>query len=385
MGRWTRIHKTHERSRLIYIPTREEKDELRRLIPKLRRMCYLEAKRRRVYDTIHGFWPGRSPITAALRHVGARSAISLDLKDFFDSCTYERFARVVDEEKAKEFLCAFRKHPQTGELVAAQGLPTSPMVSNICFLPVDSALNALAFRRGLTYTRYADDITISSPCEETDLRALYNEVVQIIESWGFRVERHKTRFWRARGGRLIVCGVAVDEQGIHPTRRAKRKLRAALHQGRVPQARGLSEWVALRAPLGYFYSLRHELINKNNISKNKKQGWTWGCDSRCRGRGLMHFPFVIRVLRRSLPTVEIIKHMRYAAQLQRSLEVCYGALLHTAATEPDKCATLARACERLALRLEWNDWQILHNSVADALANGNIDEALSAVALYSLL
>jgi hypothetical protein len=99
----------------------------------------------------------------------------------------------------------------------------------------------------------------------------------------------------------------------------------------------------------------------------------------------MHFPFVIRVLRRSLPTVEIIKHMRYAAQLQRSLKVCYGALLHAASTEPEKCATLARACERLALRLGWNDWQILHNSVADALANGNIDEALSAVALYSLM
>jgi hypothetical protein len=73
-------------------------------------------------------------------------------------------------------------------------------------------------------------------------------VPALAESHGTPVNPEKTRLQRAKAGRRIITGVAVSDTGLHPTRAAKRRLRAARHQGRTRHARGLAEWCRLAPP-----------------------------------------------------------------------------------------------------------------------------------------
>jgi RNA-directed DNA polymerase len=65
--------------------------------------------------------------------------------------------------------------------VLPQGSPTSPTITNILCKKLDRRLNGLANRFGATYTRYADDITFSSPHNIYNDEAFNKELKRIIE------------------------------------------------------------------------------------------------------------------------------------------------------------------------------------------------------------
>lgn len=234
-----RIRKKSGGFRTIHAPSKSEKQEMRKLLPALTGLA-VELDENGVS---HGFMPGRSAVTNAMSHVGDwEYTISLDLEDFFDT---------VD---AHHVYCLSAKHIKRfkeiiygkGVFPPKQGLPTSPVIANIAFSAMDSAL----FPKGTVsyvYTRYADDLTFSVSCER-DVQYIMSWVPAYLAGHNWKVNARKTRVQWAKAGRRVVTGVAVDQHGIHPTRSAKRKLRAAKHQGNVAQAAGLEEWCKLRTP-----------------------------------------------------------------------------------------------------------------------------------------
>jgi len=359
-GKWIRIPKGDGHVRHIYVPTEKEKSRLDVMLPKLRRICYLRLKKLGLYKNVHGFWPGRSPVTAALMHVGAKSAFSLDLENFFDHCTYERFVPLV--KYPEEFRSAFREHPESKMPVAAQGLPTSPMISNLCFTPVDAELKQLASKNTLTYTRYADDLTMSSYNENENLKGLVEEAIAIIEKHGFPIAQRKTRLWRRRSGRLIVCGVGVDETGVYPTRRMKRRLRAALHQRKEPQARGLAEWCSLKLPRAYLYNMA------------ARNCYHCGGGKICANPAGPHLPEALEELRRTRPPHEIIRIVQLMGELKRfNILGCRGGLLRAAAhPRAEELNELMKKLEARGIAMPQNVSEMFKHS----LVTGNVDEAI---------
>lgn len=66
--------------------------------------------------------------------------------------TFEKIGYPENVSKVLGTLCCLHRH-------LPQGAPTSPSLSNIVSYEMDRKLAALAAEYGLTYTRYADDLT----------------------------------------------------------------------------------------------------------------------------------------------------------------------------------------------------------------------------------
>ena len=239
--------------RIVVAPSAEQKRRLRAKIPQLMRCV----ERQDADDVVHGFQSERSPVTNALKHVGFAATLTVDLKDFFDHVTLKHpgLAKHKDSRIGTGRLSKRnpnyipRLHAMMHNNVARQGLPTSPAICNLCAMDMDEELVELIKRSNGVFTRYADDLTFSVPVE-ADVHALLPLVRAIVERNKFKINDKKTRIMLARRGRRVITGIAVDDKGIYPTRRVKRKLRAALHQGNKPQAMGLAEWCKLKQPKG---------------------------------------------------------------------------------------------------------------------------------------
>lgn len=228
-----KIKKKSGGERTIYVPDRKEKRRYRKLIPKLNPL--LEEFCRPL--PCHGFMPNRSPVTNAQAHIGFTWSLSFDLKDFFDTVGADHLKGVIPEKLVPRVLY---------EGAARQGLPTSPLVANLAAAAMDRAIIA-GLAKGVTYTRYADDLTFS--CNEREqLDAIKVWLPKVVQAHRFVLNEKKTRLQWAGFGRRIITGVAVDDKGIYPTRSVRRRLRAALHQGNKHEAMGLMEWCALKPP-----------------------------------------------------------------------------------------------------------------------------------------
>ena len=226
--------KTGKKVRLLYIASPEEAFDFKVLKCKVDNIIKQdELYKKRV---LHGFLEARSCVTNATQHVGYAYSLCFDLKDFFESVTADH----VEDWMAAGIV----------DGAARQGLSSSPALSNYAAMPMDKSIIAFIRDNEINYTRYADDLSFSFNNKEC--RALLEkEIPLIVQSFDFRVNERKTLFQSAAYGRRNITGVMVDYEGVHPTRRIKRRLRAAKHQNKESHAQGLEEWCKLRLPGGY--------------------------------------------------------------------------------------------------------------------------------------
>jgi hypothetical protein len=112
-----------------------------------------------------------------------------------------------------------------------QGAPTSPMLANLAMRDFDAALAEIAHARGLTYTRYADDLafsTTSADCSRDSCAALIGDVYAVMAEHGLSPNVTKARV-SPPGSRKIVLGLNVDREAPRLTRDFKDNLRRHLH------------------------------------------------------------------------------------------------------------------------------------------------------------
>lgn len=233
----------------------------------------------KTHECAHGFVIGRSPKTAAQQHLGAEVLMSFDLKDFFPNINFTRVLRlfryliIKDLDKQNSSIGALEEQyniynsstpspNQTAYGVAytlanicclkhslPQGAPTSPAIANLVAYGLDKRLKMYCDAHNLTYTRYADDISISS----TDGGKYHNlePIKAIIRESGFLVNKKKVRVKRPHQ-RMSVVGVVVNEKLSVPRwkwRNFKAKLHNYHRDGVViskkehERLRGYCEWI----------------------------------------------------------------------------------------------------------------------------------------------
>lgn len=222
-------------------------------------------------EPAHGFVPGRSTVSNALPHVGAAIVVNVDLKDFFPTVTYRRikglFKQLGYSEEVATVLGLICSEPDIAEaeldgqryFVARgprrlpQGAPTSPAITNLLCRRLDRRIGGWARKHGFTYTRYADDLTVSSKDPAAPVGRMLAFLRKLVVSEGFAIHPDKVRVVR-RGRRQEVTGVVVNERPGVP-RDDLRRFRALLHHiekdGPAGKTWGQPGTDVLTAALGY--------------------------------------------------------------------------------------------------------------------------------------
>lgn len=208
------------------------------------------------HPSTHAYQTGRSIITNASQHVGQAYVGNVDIKDFFPSIRPAAIAKLLTERGCGPRLSDFVSRVTSLHGGLPQGAPTSPLLSNAVLFHVDEFMAAYCEERHATYTRYADDITISAGTRATVLDAFAVLRLQLGDT-GLQLNKAKTRI-ASRGGQQRVTGVVVNDK-VQPPREFRRRVRAIFHRSLIDPASGRERLPELRGYVGYlksFASLR---------------------------------------------------------------------------------------------------------------------------------
>lgn len=199
---------------------------------------YLKEVQRQILDDLlqrvrlnshaEGFRKKRSIVTNARRHIDKDVLIKMDVKDFFPSITFERvlgiFISLGYPRQVSLLLSRLTTH--NGKLPI--GAPTSPAISNIISTRMDKRFARLGEKMGFKYSRYADDITVSSNKKNTTRMIPFFKEIMVEE--GFEVNEAKMRILRG-GGRQKITGIVVNKKP-NIAREEVKKLRAVIYNCR---------------------------------------------------------------------------------------------------------------------------------------------------------
>lgn len=180
-----------------------------------------------VHSAATGFRVGCSIAHNVRPHLGHPYVLKTDIHDFFGSISQRKVKSVFRnigyppaESAVLSRLCCMNGH-------LPQGAPTSPALSNIVAASMDRQLKAVATELGLTYTRYADDLTFSG--DMIILKTLLPQIEAIILREGFRLNRKKTRFLTPHR-RKIITGVSISSgRKLTIPKKQKREIRKNVH------------------------------------------------------------------------------------------------------------------------------------------------------------
>ena len=214
-----------------------------------------------VHSASTAYAPDSKLVNAVSPHCGCRWLIKLDIKNFFESVTeisvyraylslgYQpllafelarlstRLGTVTQLRMQKRW----RRHKESPDVIGdyvkwrighlPQGAPTSPMLANLAMLGADKEIFLLAAKSGLTYTRYADDLTFSTLEKDFDrakASAFIRGVYGVLARFGFSPNTTKAQIVPPRA-RKVVLGLLVDGDEPRLTRAFRANLRMHLY------------------------------------------------------------------------------------------------------------------------------------------------------------
>jgi len=190
-------------------------------------------------NPVHGFVPDRSVRSNADSHVHRRFILNVDIKNFFTAITEGRVQGLLKSIGIDTDVADTIARICTNNGCLPQGAPSSPVISNMICFRLDKSLMSFSKNHRLLYTRYADDITLSSFQPPTalfegdrpdpgrlPLEKLSSELLSIFVENGFELNPDKIHY-ADKNSRRMVTGIKTNE-GLNVDRRYVRNIRSAL-------------------------------------------------------------------------------------------------------------------------------------------------------------
>lgn len=152
-------------------------------------------------------------VSNAKKHIGNEYMINIDLKDFFHQIETNRVAQIINdvfihsETEVKDMITALMVYK--GRL--PMGAPTSPILSNFALQNLDHEITNICQSFGVTFTRYADDLTFSSMEYMNDtFEAMIKDAIAYE---GFEINPEKVKHYLPSSIK-IVTGIVVGREDL---------------------------------------------------------------------------------------------------------------------------------------------------------------------------
>jgi hypothetical protein len=160
------------------------------------------------HDSAYGYVPKRNPLMMVKSHINGKRIITVDIKDFFPSCTLKYLQDIFHDI----YPFCFLNKTKTDTVIKAcsfsgslpHGGPSSPTLSNIAMTPIDYKLNYKSF---FNYTRYSDDIVISFHFLK-DYPYVLTEIDEAFSRTPFKINRDKIKIDLC-GDRTHILGLTL--------------------------------------------------------------------------------------------------------------------------------------------------------------------------------
>ena len=225
--------KTGKGKRVIAQPSKEVKAIQRYLIGKVINDLPL-------HNAAMAYREGKGIKDNAANHVDGGFLLKMDFERFFPSLRSTDLERHIEEFTPKKFekddlrvigqVC-FWKPRRKSSLQLSIGACSSPFISNTLLYRFDEFVERLAGEREIIYTRYADDLTLSTS-KRGRLRVMEKEIREIVSELPYprlKINDEKTIHTSKKHQRRVT-GLILSSQGkISLGRKRKRDISAGIY------------------------------------------------------------------------------------------------------------------------------------------------------------
>lgn len=250
----------------------------------------------------HAYIKGSSIKNNAELHAGKKFIIKLDLENFFESiserqvykvfrklgylpnisflftriCTYPlalhkkyNSKRWSSDKKYKYKDKIFNLHGTNKVGSLLQGSKTSPYLSNLCLVELDELIGTYCSSKNFTYTRYSDDVFISSNfSSHEECIEIMNYIVHVFQKHGFRINKKKSRILLP-GNKKIVTGIIVNDSKLHVPKKIIHKIENYIYFAKKYGIADECKYLGFRSISGFKHHLYGTINYIYTIEKEK--------------------------------------------------------------------------------------------------------------------
>ncbi|HHQ6579378.1 TPA: reverse transcriptase family protein [Serratia fonticola] len=172
----------------------------------------------------------RHYIACAKKHCHAKTILKVDIKNFFDNIhrdvVFDIFQKIFKYKgDALNYLvdiCCYDER-------IVQGALTSSYIATLCLFDVEYDVFRRAERKGLTYTRLVDDITVSSKSVGYNMNQMLDHIKDMLMSKDLPINENKTKVHNISTESLKVHGLRVSFDSPRLPSSEVGRIRASVH------------------------------------------------------------------------------------------------------------------------------------------------------------
>lgn len=160
-------------------------------------------------------------------HIYGSSFCRLDISSFFNNISFDDVKECLSPYIKDEYLIGNEQKlldailnsigynspiQKENKIIIPMGFRTSPAISNIVFRKMDILIQSFCAKKGIIYSRYADDMLFSNPKESKLLRSDYffDEISSLLSIMGFEINESK---YISKENEISINGYVIENKG----------------------------------------------------------------------------------------------------------------------------------------------------------------------------